>query len=64
MPHWRKSYPRADPRAAGQSLLPIQQRRLSEVPHHVVRVESARCFQTGPNEWEPVKTWTKFKSIP
>jgi hypothetical protein len=33
----------ADPRAAGQPWLPIQQRRLSEIPRHVLRVACARC---------------------
>jgi hypothetical protein len=35
----------ADPRAAGQSPLPILQCRLSEIPHHVLRVECVRCFR-------------------
>jgi hypothetical protein len=33
----------ADPRAAGRSPLPIRQCRLSEVQHHVLRVECLRC---------------------
>ena len=37
--------PLADPRAAGRSPLPILQCRLSEVPHHVLRVECMRCFR-------------------
>ena len=32
-----------DPRAAGRPPLPIQQRRLSEIPREVLRVECARC---------------------
>lgn len=32
-----------DPRAAGKPWLPIQQRRLSEVPRHLLRVECRRC---------------------
>jgi hypothetical protein len=32
-----------DPRAAGRPALPIQQRRLSEIPREVLRVECARC---------------------
>lgn len=35
----------ADPRAAGRSPLPIQQRRLSEVAHHLLWVECLRCFR-------------------
>jgi hypothetical protein len=35
----------ADPRAAGKPPLPIQQRRLSEIPRHVLRVECMRCFR-------------------
>jgi hypothetical protein len=31
--------------AAGRSPLPIQQCRLSEIPHHVLRVECVRCFR-------------------
>jgi hypothetical protein len=34
-----------DPRAAGRPRLPIQQRRLSEIPREVLRVECARCFR-------------------
>jgi hypothetical protein len=33
----------ADPRAAGRPPLPIRQRRLSEIPRHVLRVECSRC---------------------
>jgi hypothetical protein len=33
----------SDPRAAGKPWLPIQQRRLSEIPRHVLRVECLRC---------------------
>jgi hypothetical protein len=36
----------ADPRAAERSPLPILQCRLSEVPHHMLRVECLRCFRT------------------
>jgi hypothetical protein len=32
-----------DPRAAGRPALPTQQRRLSEIPREVLRVECARC---------------------
>lgn len=32
-------------RAAGRSPPPIQQCRLSEVPHYLVRVECLRCFR-------------------
>jgi hypothetical protein len=35
----------ADPRAARRSPQPIRQCRLSEIPHHVLRVECARCFR-------------------
>jgi hypothetical protein len=35
----------SDPRAAGRPRLPIQQRRLSEIPREVLRVECARCFR-------------------
>jgi len=35
----------SDPRAAGKPWLPIQQRRLSEVPREVLRVECLRCFR-------------------
>jgi hypothetical protein len=35
----------ADPRAAGKPWLPIQQCRLSEIPRHILRVESSRCFR-------------------
>lgn len=35
----------ADPRAARRTPLPIQQCRLSEVPHHLLRVECLRCFR-------------------
>lgn len=34
-----------DPRAAGSAWVPIQQRRLSEIPRHVLRVECMRCFR-------------------
>jgi hypothetical protein len=33
----------ADPRAAGKPWLPIEQRRLSEVPRELLRVECLRC---------------------
>jgi len=33
----------SDPRAAGSPGIPIQQRRLSEIPRHVLRVECIRC---------------------
>jgi hypothetical protein len=33
----------SDPRAAGSPGIPIQQRRLSEIPRHVLRVEGIRC---------------------
>jgi hypothetical protein len=32
-----------DPRAAGKPWLPIQQRRLNEIPRHLLRVECLRC---------------------
>ena len=32
-------------RAAGKPWLPIQQRRLSEIPRHLLRVECLRCFR-------------------
>ena len=32
-----------DPRAAGKPCLPISQRRLSEIPRHLLRVECLRC---------------------
>jgi len=35
----------ADPRAAGRSPLAIQQCRLSEVQHHVLRFACLRCFR-------------------
>ena len=35
-----------DPRAAGRPWLPIEQRRLSEVPRHLLRVECLRCSRT------------------
>ena len=35
----------ADPRAAGEPWLPIQQRRLSEIPRHLLRVECLRCLR-------------------
>ena len=35
----------SDPRAAGKPWLPIQQRRLSEIPRQVLRVECLRCFR-------------------
>ena len=34
-----------DPRAAGKPWLPIEQRRLSEVPRELLRVECLRCFR-------------------
>lgn len=34
-----------DPRTAGRSPLPIQHCRLSDVPHHLLRVECLRCFR-------------------
>lgn len=34
-----------DPRAAGSRWIPIQQRRLSEIPRHVLRVECRRCLR-------------------
>ncbi len=33
----------ADPRAAGKPSLPIEQRRVSEVPRELLRVECLRC---------------------
>jgi hypothetical protein len=33
----------ADPRAAGKPWLPIEQRRVSEVPRELLRVECLRC---------------------
>ena len=36
----------SDPRAAGKSWIPIQQRRLSEIPRELLRVECLRCFRT------------------
>jgi hypothetical protein len=36
----------SDPRAAGKPWLPIQQRRLSEIPREMLRVECLRCFRT------------------
>jgi hypothetical protein len=33
----------SDPRAAGKPWLPIQQRRLSEIPRHLLRVQCLRC---------------------
>jgi hypothetical protein len=36
----------SDPRAAGKPWLPIQQRRLSEIPRHLLRVECLRCLRT------------------
>jgi hypothetical protein len=47
----------ADPRAAGQSLLPIQHRRLWEVPHHVLRVECVRCFRIAVRLYGPQAVW-------
>src|SRR6476660_1405654 len=35
----------SDPRAAGKPWLPIQQRRLSEIPRELLRVECLRCFR-------------------
>lgn len=35
----------SDPRAAGPSWIPIQQRRLSEIPRHLLRVECRRCLR-------------------
>jgi hypothetical protein len=34
-----------DPRATGPRWIPIQQRRLSEIPRHVLRVECLRCMR-------------------
>jgi hypothetical protein len=34
----------SDPRAAGKPWLPISQRRLSEIPRHLLRVECLRCI--------------------
>jgi hypothetical protein len=36
----------SDPRAAGKSWIPIQQRRLSEIPRELLRVECLRCFRS------------------
>lgn len=36
-----------DPRAAGRPWIPIQQRRLSEIPRELLRVECSRWFRTG-----------------
>jgi hypothetical protein len=36
----------ADPRAVGKPWLPIQQRRLSEIPRELLRVACLRCFRT------------------
>jgi hypothetical protein len=35
----------ADPRAASRPWVPIQQRRLSEIPRELLRVECSRCFR-------------------
>jgi hypothetical protein len=35
----------SDPRAAGKPWLPIQQRRLSEIPRELLRVECLRCVR-------------------
>lgn len=35
----------SDPRAAGKTWIPIQQRRLSEIPRELLRVECLRCFR-------------------
>jgi hypothetical protein len=35
----------SDPLAAGKPWLPIQQRRLSEIPRELLRVECLRCFR-------------------
>jgi hypothetical protein len=35
----------ADLRTAGKPPLPIHQRRLSEIPRHVLRVECVRCLR-------------------
>jgi hypothetical protein len=35
----------SDPRAAGKSWISIQQRRLSEIPRELLRVECLRCFR-------------------
>jgi hypothetical protein len=35
----------ADPRAAGKPWFPIQQRRLSEIPRELLRVECLRCLR-------------------
>jgi hypothetical protein len=37
----------SDPRAAGKPWLPIQQRRLSEIPRPLLRVECLRCLRTA-----------------
>lgn len=34
-----------DPRAAGRPWLPIQQRRLSEIPRDLLRIECLKCFR-------------------
>jgi hypothetical protein len=43
-PPWWQSV-LADPRAAGKPWVRIEQRRLSEVPREVLRVECLRCFR-------------------
>jgi hypothetical protein len=35
----------SDPRAAGKPWLPIEQRRLSEVPRSLLRVECSKCLR-------------------
>jgi hypothetical protein len=35
----------ADRRAAGKPWLSVQQRRLSEIPRHLLRVQCLRCFR-------------------
>jgi hypothetical protein len=35
----------SDPRAAGKPWLPISQRRLSEIPRHLLRIDCRRCFR-------------------
>jgi hypothetical protein len=35
----------SDPRATGKPWLPIQRRRLSEIPRHLLRVECLRCLR-------------------
>jgi hypothetical protein len=54
---------RSDPRAAGRPGIPIQARRLSEIPREVLCVECLRCFAPSRSGfWTPLGSTVRMRS--